>query len=129
MFGPKNCSKHVEFYSKNKFEKLVHLAGFIIRIYHHARSSECQILHNVVGPIAVTALCGILYTEFKDTYVRHISAVQERWQWLDVARQRALSLSHFSNTDTSSYSVLFCKCRILFSAQLWRQNQQTEEEG
>ena len=25
--------EHVEFYSKNKFEKLVHLVGFIIRIY------------------------------------------------------------------------------------------------
>jgi len=25
--------KHVEFYSKNKFEKLVHLVGFIIRTY------------------------------------------------------------------------------------------------
>jgi len=29
-----NCPKHVDFYSKNKFEKLVHLVGFIIRIYH-----------------------------------------------------------------------------------------------
>jgi len=28
--GQMKCSKHVEFYSKNKFEKLVHLAGFII---------------------------------------------------------------------------------------------------
>jgi len=27
----------------DKFEKLVHLVGFIIRIYHDARSSECQI--------------------------------------------------------------------------------------
>ena len=27
-----NCPKHVEFYSKNKFEKLVHLVSFIIRI-------------------------------------------------------------------------------------------------
>jgi len=27
----------VEFYSKNKFEKLVHLVGFIIRIYHDTR--------------------------------------------------------------------------------------------
>jgi len=35
--------EHVEFCSKNKFEKLVHLVGFIIRIYHDARSSECQI--------------------------------------------------------------------------------------
>ena len=41
--GQKTCPKHVEFYSKNKFEKLVHLVGFIIRIYHDARSSECQI--------------------------------------------------------------------------------------
>jgi len=30
--GQRNCPKHVEFYSKNKFEKLVHLIGFIIRI-------------------------------------------------------------------------------------------------
>jgi len=30
----RNCPKHVEFYSKNKFEKLVHLVVFIIRIYY-----------------------------------------------------------------------------------------------
>jgi len=30
--GQRNCPKHVEFYSKNKFEKLVHLVGFIIRM-------------------------------------------------------------------------------------------------
>jgi hypothetical protein len=29
--GQRNCSKHVEFHSKNKFEKLVHIVGFIIR--------------------------------------------------------------------------------------------------
>ena len=29
--GQRNCPKHVEFYSKNKCEKLVHLVGFIIR--------------------------------------------------------------------------------------------------
>ena len=41
--GQRNCPKHVEFYSKNKFEKLLYLAGFIIRIYHDARSPERQI--------------------------------------------------------------------------------------
>ena len=41
--GQRNCPKHVEIYSKNKFEKLVHLVGFIIRIYHDARSPEHQI--------------------------------------------------------------------------------------
>ena len=33
MMGQRNCPKHGEFYSKNKFEKLVGLFGFIIRIY------------------------------------------------------------------------------------------------
>ena len=33
--GQRNCPKHVEFYSK-KIEKLVHLVGFVIRIYHDA---------------------------------------------------------------------------------------------
>jgi hypothetical protein len=40
--GQRNCSKHVEYYSKNKFEKLIHVIGFIIRIYYDARSPERQ---------------------------------------------------------------------------------------
>jgi len=43
MMGQRNCPKHVEYYSKNKFEKLVHLVGFITRIYHNSRSPECRI--------------------------------------------------------------------------------------
>jgi len=42
-----NCPKHVEFYSKNKFEKLVHLVGFIISIYNlwtNELSETCRIL-------------------------------------------------------------------------------------
>jgi len=39
---------HVEFYSKNKFEKLVHLLDIIIRIYHVARPPERQILPNIL---------------------------------------------------------------------------------
>jgi len=46
--GQRNCPKHVEFYSKNKFEKSVHLFGIFTRIYHDARSSERQI-HGEVG--------------------------------------------------------------------------------
>ena len=42
--GQRNCPKHVELYSKNKLEKLVHLVDFIIRIYHDARSPESQII-------------------------------------------------------------------------------------
>ena len=29
--GQMNCPKHVEFHSKNKFKKLVHLFGFVLR--------------------------------------------------------------------------------------------------
>ena len=41
--GQRNCPKHAEFYSKSKFDKLVHLVGFIIIIYQAARSPESQI--------------------------------------------------------------------------------------
>jgi len=45
--GQRNCPKHVAFYSKNKFEKLVKIFGFIIRIYHNARSPERQTHKNI----------------------------------------------------------------------------------
>jgi len=40
--GQKTCPKHVEFYSKNTFEKLIPLFGFIIGIYHDAWCFECH---------------------------------------------------------------------------------------
>ena len=43
----KNSPKHEELYSKNTFGKLVHLLGFIIRIYHDARYIVCQIVENI----------------------------------------------------------------------------------
>jgi hypothetical protein len=60
--GQRNCPKHVEFYSKNKYEKIVHLVGFIVEIYHDARSHERQTIvvlisslfvHNDIGERAV----------------------------------------------------------------------------
>jgi len=44
---------HVEFYSKNKFEKLVHLGGFIIGIYHDARLPERQIKYILILRVMV----------------------------------------------------------------------------
>ena len=59
--GQRNRPKHVEFYFKNNFEKLVYLFGFIIIIYHDARSSERQMTdaicfhsHNVIITAPVT---------------------------------------------------------------------------
>ena len=51
--GQRNCPIHVEFYSKNKFEKLVHLVDFIISIYYDAWSPECQML------VCVCGICGV----------------------------------------------------------------------
>jgi hypothetical protein len=50
----RNCPKHVEFYSKNKFKKLVYLVGLIIRIYYDARSPERQIVQ--IHPISLADL-------------------------------------------------------------------------
>ena len=43
MHGQQNikiCPKHVEIYSKNKFEKLEHIFGFIVRVNSVCWSSE-----------------------------------------------------------------------------------------
>ena len=42
--GQRNCLKHVQFHSKNKFEKLLHLAGFIIRNCLKTSSLVCLFL-------------------------------------------------------------------------------------
>jgi len=41
MMDRRTVRNNVEFYSKNKLEKLVHLVGFIIRIYHDAQLPDC----------------------------------------------------------------------------------------
>jgi len=43
MFRTEELSENVEFYSKNKFEKWLSFVGFIIRMYHNARSPERHI--------------------------------------------------------------------------------------
>jgi len=40
--GQMNCPKYVEFLLQNKFENLVYLVGFILRIYHVEWSPELQ---------------------------------------------------------------------------------------
>jgi len=57
--GQRNCPKHVEFYSKNKFEKLVRLVGFIIRIYHDARSPERKILKCILLVLLLYCIQGV----------------------------------------------------------------------
>jgi len=53
-----HCLKHAEFYTKNKFEKLVPLEGFVIRIYDDARSPECQICQWDLLILLISTLLG-----------------------------------------------------------------------
>ena len=46
--GQRNCPKHAEFYSKNKFEKLVHLVYFIIRIWIQMHQKYLYVWHSDV---------------------------------------------------------------------------------
>jgi len=45
MNRERNCPKHVEFYSKNKYEKLMHLLGFITRKYKMYGNTKFRLLH------------------------------------------------------------------------------------
>jgi len=50
----RSCPKHVDFYSKNKINKLV---GFIIRIYYDAQSPERQIWNsNFIRKVVVNSI-------------------------------------------------------------------------
>ena len=60
--GQRNCPKHVEFYSKNKFEKLVHLVGFNIRMeceVDHSPSSSAELqISGVIPPLPYAFMNG-----------------------------------------------------------------------
>ena len=60
MMDRVTAPKHAEFYPKNKFDKLVHLVGFTIRIYHDARSLKHQIkLLKYINLISIKLRCDI----------------------------------------------------------------------
>jgi len=88
----------VEFYSKNKIEKLVHL----VRIYHDSKSPERQI------PPDVTS-CRLAYRVLmrKGQYF-------ERWSWRSLWERKIL-YEHYFNTCTV-HLVLSCtmtnKCTV-----------------
>ena len=74
--GQRNCPKHVQFYSQNKFEKLVPLIVFIIRIYHDARSPERQICQHtpVHNTLKQELLLAFLFNVFSKHVIRSVAA-------------------------------------------------------
>jgi hypothetical protein len=98
--GQRNCPKRVEFYSKNKFEKLMHLVGFIIRIYHDARSPERQIYiykHYLLLQFLIMVMVFVflnfsyLINRTEKTWIHVHSAVQNT-----VANIKSLSIAEFT---------------------------------
>jgi len=75
--GQRNCPKHVEFYSKNKFEKLVHLVGFIIRsvsIY-----SVFQLASKVICICGVAFFCQVSWSVCTTCRANSWSSCSVRW--------------------------------------------------
>ena len=76
MHVQQNAKKNKEFYSQNKFEKLVHLVGFIIRIYHDAPSPERQIGCNLSDSLFLQNINSVLW-EYKAVWTAELLC--EHW--------------------------------------------------
>jgi hypothetical protein len=68
--GQRNCPKHVEFHSKNEFEKLLHQVGFIIRnLYTYLSAWEWSVRWTHVartdGPIKSVVNDGYTFISFQ----------------------------------------------------------------
>ena len=85
------------FYSKNKFEKLVHLVGFIIRIYHDARSPERQSITMHGHPNVNLSRCTVTRTS-----IYHDARSPER-QFITMHGHPNVNFSRCSVTRTSIY--------------------------
>jgi hypothetical protein len=70
--GQRNCPKKVEFYSKNKFEKLVHLVGLVKRIFLGQKLGH--IFLELLLLLALTGFC-IFSLPMENTILRsaHVS--------------------------------------------------------
>jgi len=72
MFRTVPLSETCKVLFQNKFEKLVHLVGFSIRIYHDARSSECQ---NHVRNVREECACPSFRSYRIRSYLLHFSDI------------------------------------------------------
>jgi len=77
--GQRNSPKHAEFYSKNKFEKLVHLVGFIIRIYVTVHTSMVYVTQ--VGSASSNLILLASYQQTCMTYTIAVCTVKNYWWW------------------------------------------------
>jgi len=98
--GQRNCTKHVVVYSKNKFEKLGHLGGFIIRI---CKIKITKFLYAV--PTHLIPYYLVMWQVMKSVKMEHKI-------WLELLRwsikwTRKISMSKWCNT----YQMFGVQCR------------------
>jgi hypothetical protein len=100
---------------QNKFEKLVNLVGFIIRIYHDARSSECQILSLIYTGLHIKYLFFLLgfiqnwiYSKgFRKNSYKYQTAYKNGL-WGRVVPCGQTHRRTYGRTDTTKLIVAFC---------------------
>ena len=85
--GQKNCPKHVQFYSRNKFEKLVHLVGFIIR-----RLCSYSVLLYTFCWIPYTSHSLVQQTNINKNIASLTGKVLKARKWNSLARRLAFSV-------------------------------------
>ena len=89
--GQRNRPKHVKFYSKTKFEKLVHLVCFIIRIYQDAWSPDVKVTENVK---AITSLC---HLHLSNGFTNPL----EMWTWPCMCQEGILDKWRYNSMHSS----------------------------
>ena len=111
--GQRNSPKHVEFYSKNKFDKLVILVGIIIRIFHDARSPERQttqvLQHNcITNATAARKILNLYSTRSMHFCIWERNVLSHRHAFnchIISARLRRTALSCTSRTVLSEHCI------------------------
>jgi len=119
--GQRTYSKDVEFYSKNKFVKLVHLVGLIVTIDHDARSPErqkfrlfchkfCSIINTFVPLLRVKMFAGnlkpfaaALQDLLPDLFFTAIKATYSESNWANI---RGILTINVSQTSVNLYRTV-----------------------
>ena len=100
-----NCPKHVQFYSKNKFGKLVHLVGFIIR-----SGDFCLPTHNIHKKLTSMSPTGLKPTipagERQQTHALDRAATVLSWFALCRSLEMEFKWSHDVKLLCEKFDVL-----------------------
>jgi len=108
--GQRNCPKHVDFHSKNKFEKFVHLVGFIIRKLKILYSVPFYTIRTETAVISISSLQRFLFQMVRDCILVEVLTEAHRFLTM-VARERCqqhlqeLPHCHKHSTQPNTFNI------------------------